>query len=86
MILPSSGIFTKFLLCFSLISNGKAIMCLKTPSKVDNSSPSLPYFTITIPFQDSLTSIHGIRLFSLLWTIMVHTYLQFFALSENRVS
>lgn len=82
----SSGIFTKFLLCFSLISNGKAIMCLKTPSKVDNSSPSLPYFTITIPFQDSLTSIHGIRLFSLLWTIMVHTYLQFFALSENRVS
>ncbi|XP_065094144.1 O-acyltransferase like protein-like [Ochlerotatus camptorhynchus] len=36
--------------------------------------------------KDSLTCIHGMRLYSLLWTIMVHTYLQLFAVGENRVA
>ncbi|XP_062560408.1 uncharacterized protein LOC134224821 isoform X2 [Armigeres subalbatus] len=36
--------------------------------------------------KDSLTCIHGLRLYSLLWTIMVHTYLQLFAVGENRVA
>uniref|UniRef100_A0A336M422 CSON009464 protein n=1 Tax=Culicoides sonorensis TaxID=179676 RepID=A0A336M422_CULSO len=35
---------------------------------------------------DALTCVHGMRLFSLLWTIMVHTYLQLFAVGENRYS
>ncbi|XP_055644167.1 nose resistant to fluoxetine protein 6 isoform X2 [Toxorhynchites rutilus septentrionalis] len=34
--------------------------------------------------KDSLTCIHGLRLYSLLWTIMVHTYLQLFAVGGNR--
>lgn len=35
--------------------------------------------------EESLTCVHGIRFFSLLWTIMVHTYLQLFAVGENKV-
>lgn len=35
---------------------------------------------------DALTFVHGLRLLSLLWTVMVHTYLQLFAVGENRVS
>ncbi|XP_050100835.1 O-acyltransferase like protein [Anopheles aquasalis] len=34
--------------------------------------------------EDSLSCVHGLRLYSLLWTILVHTYLQLFAVSENR--
>ncbi|XP_055611338.1 nose resistant to fluoxetine protein 6 [Uranotaenia lowii] len=34
--------------------------------------------------KDSITCVHGLRLYSLLWTIMVHTYLQLFAVGENR--
>ncbi|XP_037037502.1 O-acyltransferase like protein [Bradysia coprophila] len=34
--------------------------------------------------QDSVTCIHGMRVFSMLWTIMVHTYLQTFGISENK--
>jgi hypothetical protein len=30
--------------------------------------------------------VHGLRLYSLLWTILVHTYLQVFTIGENRVS
>ncbi|KAL5282288.1 hypothetical protein ACFFRR_005461 [Megaselia abdita] len=32
-----------------------------------------------------ITSIHGLRVFSLLWTILVHTYLQSFFIGENKV-
>ncbi|XP_053671121.1 O-acyltransferase like protein [Anopheles nili] len=34
--------------------------------------------------EDALTCVHGLRLYSLLWTVLVHTYLQLFAVSENR--
>ncbi|XP_058446919.1 nose resistant to fluoxetine protein 6 isoform X2 [Malaya genurostris] len=34
--------------------------------------------------KDSIACVHGLRLYSLLWTIMVHTYLQLFAVGENR--
>ncbi|XP_055548848.1 O-acyltransferase like protein isoform X2 [Wyeomyia smithii] len=34
--------------------------------------------------EDSITCVHGLRVYSLLWTIMVHTYLQLFAVGENR--
>ncbi|GAB0097138.1 O-acyltransferase like protein [Sergentomyia squamirostris] len=36
------------------------------------------------PAADSLPFLHGIRFMSLMWTIMVHTYLQVFAIGENR--
>jgi hypothetical protein len=31
--------------------------------------------------EDSLTSVHGLRFFSLAWVILVHTYLQVFAIA-----
>lgn len=34
--------------------------------------------------EESLTCIHGLRFFSLLWVIMVHTYLQVFTIAENK--
>lgn len=46
---------------------------LKTIMNVDKTS------------KDSLNFVHGLRLISLLWTILVHTYLQLFAVGENRV-
>lgn len=35
---------------------------------------------------DSIPCIHGMKVFSLLWIIMVHTYLQIFGISENKVT
>ncbi|XP_011312826.1 nose resistant to fluoxetine protein 6-like, partial [Fopius arisanus] len=34
--------------------------------------------------KDSLTCIHGLRVFSLGWVVMVHTYLQVFSIAENK--
>ncbi|XP_076233140.1 nose resistant to fluoxetine protein 6 [Calliopsis andreniformis] len=34
--------------------------------------------------RDSLTCLHGLRVFSLGWVVMVHTYLQVFAIAENK--
>ncbi|PSN50316.1 hypothetical protein C0J52_10110 [Blattella germanica] len=34
--------------------------------------------------EESLTSVHGLRVFSLAWVILVHTYLQMFAIAENK--
>ncbi|CRK99548.1 CLUMA_CG012865, isoform A [Clunio marinus] len=34
--------------------------------------------------KDHLNCIHGLRFITLMWTIMVHTYLQYFAIGENR--
>ncbi|BES93766.1 nose resistant to fluoxetine protein 6-like [Nesidiocoris tenuis] len=34
--------------------------------------------------KDSLTCVHGLRFLSLAWVIMVHTYLQIFAIAENK--
>ena len=34
--------------------------------------------------EESLTSIHGLRFLSLAWVILVHTYLQLFAIGENK--
>ena len=31
--------------------------------------------------EDSLTCVHGLRFLSLLWVIMVHTYLQVFTIA-----
>ncbi|XP_070170573.1 nose resistant to fluoxetine protein 6 isoform X1 [Polyergus mexicanus] len=34
--------------------------------------------------KDSLTCLHGLRVFSLGWVVMVHTYLQVFSIAENK--
>ncbi|XP_003698910.1 nose resistant to fluoxetine protein 6-like [Apis florea] len=34
--------------------------------------------------RDSLTCLHGLRVFSLGWVVMVHTYLQVFSIAENK--
>ncbi|XP_046472647.1 nose resistant to fluoxetine protein 6 [Neodiprion pinetum] len=34
---------------------------------------------------DSLTCLHGLRVFSLGWVVMVHTYLQVFSIAENKM-
>ncbi|KAK3913371.1 Nose resistant to fluoxetine protein 6 [Frankliniella fusca] len=34
--------------------------------------------------EDSLTAVHGLRFLSLAWVILVHTYLQVFAIAENK--
>ncbi|KAJ9582996.1 hypothetical protein L9F63_022654, partial [Diploptera punctata] len=34
--------------------------------------------------EESLTSVHGLRFFSLTWVILVHTYLQLFAIGQNK--
>jgi hypothetical protein len=34
--------------------------------------------------EDSLTSIHGLRFLSLSWVILVHTYLQVFAIAGKQ--
>ncbi|XP_018315836.1 nose resistant to fluoxetine protein 6 isoform X2 [Mycetomoellerius zeteki] len=34
--------------------------------------------------KDSLTCLHGLRVFSLGWVIMVHTYIQVFSIAENK--
>ncbi|CAH0389766.1 unnamed protein product [Bemisia tabaci] len=36
------------------------------------------------PPPDSLNCVHGLRFLSLAWVIMVHTYLQVFAIAENK--
>ncbi|XP_014254661.1 nose resistant to fluoxetine protein 6-like [Cimex lectularius] len=36
------------------------------------------------PSKDSISCVHGLRFFSLAWVIMVHTYLQVFAIAENK--
>jgi hypothetical protein len=36
--------------------------------------------------QDSLTSIHGLRFLSLAWVILVHTYLQVFAIAGKYIA
>ncbi|XP_063974681.1 nose resistant to fluoxetine protein 6-like isoform X2 [Diachasmimorpha longicaudata] len=34
--------------------------------------------------RDSLTCLHGLRVFSLGWVVLVHTYLQVFSIAENK--
>lgn len=36
------------------------------------------------PSSNSIGCLHGLRFFSILWIIMVHTYLNVFAISENK--
>lgn len=45
------------------------------------------FFSISFSLLKSQTScVHGLRVISVLWTIMVHTYLQLFNIGENRVN
>lgn len=89
-----SGFLSKLLLCFAYGSNSKIILTAKTTSEVSNNFDKKQsqskyligkVFQFFFIFQDSLTCIHGMRFFTVLWTVMVHTYLQVFAIGENRV-
>ncbi|XP_055297842.1 uncharacterized protein LOC129566166 isoform X2 [Sitodiplosis mosellana] len=51
---------------------------LSTNAKTILSTKELP--------QESIGCVHGLRVFSMMWTILVHTYLQLFAVTENRYS
>ncbi|XP_066586806.1 nose resistant to fluoxetine protein 6-like isoform X2 [Prorops nasuta] len=44
-------------------------------SKIINTEPAA---------RDSLTCLHGLRVFSLGWVVLVHTYLQVFSIAENK--
>ncbi|KAG8225220.1 hypothetical protein J437_LFUL012695 [Ladona fulva] len=60
----------RLLLCFSVRRNGSKILNLRDePGKND---------------EERLACLHGLRAVSLAWVIMVHTYLQVFAIAENK--
>uniref|UniRef100_A0A8D8BCP9 Nose resistant to fluoxetine protein 6 n=1 Tax=Culex pipiens TaxID=7175 RepID=A0A8D8BCP9_CULPI len=59
----------------------KLIEILKCFSIHSNSKSIL---SISASSEGSITCIHGLRLYSLLWTVMVHSYLQLYAVGENR--
>ncbi|KAK0159954.1 hypothetical protein PV328_007409 [Microctonus aethiopoides] len=64
------------------ISNqGLGIRCLLAFSPIVNGSKIIS----TDPAaRDSLTCLHGLRVLSLGWVVMVHTYLQVFSIAENK--
>nr|XP_033322023.1 nose resistant to fluoxetine protein 6-like [Megalopta genalis] len=60
---------------------GLWIKCLAAFNPITNGSKIIS----TEPAaRDSLTCLHGLRVFSLGWVVMVHTYLQVFAIAENK--
>ncbi|XP_076292737.1 nose resistant to fluoxetine protein 6 [Lasioglossum baleicum] len=60
---------------------GLWIKCLTAFNPITNGSKIIS----TEPAaRDSLTCLHGLRVFSLGWVVMVHTYLQVFAIAENK--
>ncbi|XP_039153839.1 uncharacterized protein LOC6724755 isoform X2 [Drosophila simulans] len=60
----------QILLCFALQTNAKAILNIKKTKEVS--------------LETHTACLHGLRVFSVLWTMMVHTYLQMFAIGENK--
>ncbi|XP_034952182.1 nose resistant to fluoxetine protein 6-like [Chelonus insularis] len=57
------------------------IKCLLSFSPITNGSKIIS----TEPAaRDSLTCLHGLRVLSLGWVVMVHTYLQVFSIAENK--
>lgn len=80
----NTDIFTKFLLCFSLISDGRAILSLDTPSKVlVQIQIRLIVGTKIWPLQNSIPSLHGPRALITLGIILGHTFWYFSHLKEN---
>ncbi|KAK9306362.1 hypothetical protein QLX08_003040 [Tetragonisca angustula] len=60
---------------------GFLLMCLTAFNPIANGSKIIS----TEPAaRDSLTCLHGLRVFSLGWVVMVHTYLQVFSIAENK--
>uniref|UniRef100_U5EF22 Putative conserved plasma membrane protein n=1 Tax=Corethrella appendiculata TaxID=1370023 RepID=U5EF22_9DIPT len=62
--------------CLGILS--KLLLCFAA------SSNSKTILSVDLASEDSVTCIHGLRIISLLWTVLVHTYLQMFAIGENR--
>ncbi|XP_044593643.1 nose resistant to fluoxetine protein 6-like isoform X1 [Cotesia glomerata] len=62
-------------------TKGFWMKCLLSFSPIDNGSKILS----TDPAaRDNLTCLHGLRVLSLGWVILVHTYLQVFSIAENK--
>lgn len=40
--------------------------------------------SVDAPQNGSIDCVHGLRFFSICWIIMVHTYLQVFAIADNK--
>ncbi|KAK6631779.1 hypothetical protein RUM43_013843 [Polyplax serrata] len=59
----------------------RAFEILLAFSVMSNSSKIL---TCSRTSEDSLNSVHGLRFLSLAWVVLVHTYLQIFAIGENK--
>jgi len=65
---------------FAIIFSGFWLKCLLAFSPIVNGSKIIS----TEPAaKDNLTCLHGLRVFSLGWVIMVHTYLQVFSIAGN---
>ncbi|XP_046398836.1 nose resistant to fluoxetine protein 6-like [Ischnura elegans] len=67
---PSPGTVQRLLLCFSIRRNGKKILCGTEDGGKDD--------------ERNLDCIHGLRVISMGWVILVHTYLMVFAIAENK--
>uniref|UniRef100_A0A1A9W274 Nose resistant-to-fluoxetine protein N-terminal domain-containing protein n=1 Tax=Glossina brevipalpis TaxID=37001 RepID=A0A1A9W274_9MUSC len=52
------------------------------PSTISSTIPNT--IRNTIPNSVQTSCVHGLRVISVLWTILVHTYLQIFSIGENR--
>ncbi|KAL1131850.1 hypothetical protein AAG570_011461, partial [Ranatra chinensis] len=64
------GKLQELVLCFSVIGNGRKLLGCQDQVQDEG--------------HRQLTSIHGLRFFSIIWVILVHTYLQIFAIAENK--
>lgn len=72
--------FFNVALVVTFFSSGFWLRCLLAFSPTVNGSKIIS----TDPAaKDSLTCLHGLRVFSLGWVVMVHTYLQVFSIAGN---
>ncbi|XP_043254228.1 nose resistant to fluoxetine protein 6-like [Colletes gigas] len=60
---------------------GPWLKCLTAFNPIANGSKIL---STEPPARESLTCLHGLRVLSLGWVVMVHTYLQVYAIAENK--
>ncbi|XP_011493827.1 PREDICTED: nose resistant to fluoxetine protein 6-like [Ceratosolen solmsi marchali] len=64
------------------MEKGILLSCLLAFSPITNGSKIISTEPAT---KTSLTCLHGLRVLSLGWVVMVHTYLQVFSIAENKI-
>lgn len=80
---PFCSVICSFFYAIFLRVSGFWITCLTAFNPVRNGSKIIS----TEPAaRDSLTCLHGLRVFSLGWVVMVHTYLQVFSIAGKVVA